>query len=498
MTRRLKPAVAVVLSAAVALSGLPLTVFAQDKAKKDVSSPTSEVVSNARDVFLNKAGITEKNVSQYLIVNGKLTTRGEAVLVLLQQGNKTDPTGKWSAEQGQQFNDRMDVIRKSGVALPSEDVAKKYIAEFNDIARKSVSATNPDDLYRLRASIEAMFNGASPKTAAGKDSFNQSVFPDGYREIIDKSGNRILIDSNGVIRENDEIRKQQIKMNANCAAEAPRMSGSGQCVPVTGRYNVEMMAYPNWKLKEFIKTITKAYRQARMREMAAALGKELTDAQLDQDMERRLEREASLKTHEANGQKMTLLEYLDDIKFKGIEEHIRLASQGLLATQRDTQSIAQYWHAHPVLTQDVLTKQFNHIKGEQEKVENELRQAVLEFNNYQVQMFESILNPSSPDYQSNFREAIRATGLPDDLQRALEDKMRLELVPRHQAMAHALNDSLHQHKKNTYSDEMKKVVGASYAASQKQFTEFLGQSMIYYKTYQSAKASRVIKPWPMR
>jgi hypothetical protein len=376
-------AVAVLTVASLLLSHVPAVSWADPPA----TAPSPVSPAEAMAFFSQHRVITGPGdvFKTYLGDERRLTPLGEALYRSLRARYNT-------AEAVEAMAPSIDRLRRAGPYNDAQrQVVDRAVAQFEQRFRDVIARGGDDTLegsYQWGARVEAYMTGlAGAEAQRAPDSYNQVALPDGSGfEFWDAQGLAYRMNAQRVLTYNRALQQQQRLMNQ----DRPRQV---RFIPETGRYNVEMLEYQYWRLKNQYDDIAKALRIDRLVLLSGLLHRQIREERyyLDTDaVERELTEAARGQTRVHRGRSWSILE-LADRKLRHRRFYLEGADRAVLRFQETMNLIKN----GPTITD----QQVQTLGLDERNALRWLSLSVLSTQEYAIRNQMDSLDPSSPDSQ---------------------------------------------------------------------------------------------------
>lgn len=332
-------------------------------------------------------------LKSYLGDNSRLTPIGEALFRSLRA--RYNP-----AEAVEALQPSFKKIREAGPynAQRRESVERTFAAlskRFADLPG-SADGGSLEGSYRWGALVEAYMSSLTAPAQAPAAEYRQMALPDGSGyEFWDSQGLAYRMNANRVLTYNRELQRQQRLMNLDRPRQVP-------FIPETGRYNVEMLEYQYWRLKNQHDDIVIALRIDRLVLLAGLLNKQIREERfyLETDaLEKQLEEEARGKTYVHRGRTWNIMELVER-RMRNRMFYIDGAAKAVQRFRDDMNLIK----GGPTITD----AQVQSLSLDERNAIRWLSLSVVSTQEYAIRNQMESLDPSSPDSQM-LQEALRSS-----------------------------------------------------------------------------------------
>jgi hypothetical protein len=372
-------AVAVLTVASLLLSHVPAVSWAEPPAPVSPAEAMAffsrhRVITGPDDVF-----------KTYLGDDRRLTPLGEALFRSLRA--RYNP-----GEAVEAMAPSFDRLRRAGPYGDAQrQTVERAVAQFErrfaDVIARGEDGTL-EGSYQWGARVEAYMTGlAGSEAQRAPDSYNQVALPDGSGfEFWDAQGLAYRMNAQRVLTYNRALQQQQRLMNQ----DRPRQV---RFIPETGRYNVEMLEYQYWRLKNQYDDIAKALRIDRLVLLSGLLHRQIREERyyLDTDaVERELTEAARGQTRVHRGRSWSILE-LADRRLRHRRFYLEGADRAVIRFQETMNLIKN----GPTITD----QQVQTLGLDERNALRWLSLSVLSTQEYAIRNQMDSLDPSSPDSQ---------------------------------------------------------------------------------------------------
>lgn len=461
MTQRARKVVALVVSAALTLGGLPAAAL-------DAPAPSQD----ARELF-RRAGISEEAVRRYLISGEGLTTLGRLFYRPLKE--RDEPDGHMLQEEGRRLNEKLTALGGSPVNEQIlRDMRKKLGA-----ADRAYSPGDSESNYQYGREIEAALPGGQAPARGGGD-HAVTRREDGSFVLRDAKGGTTILGSDGKTLEySSDLRKQQKEMNS-------KLPPGASWIPETGRHNKEMLFFEYWQLKSAVDERLADLEANRRRQLAQILGEDqILSDMLDERLSRKLEEMARRKSYEHEGRKMSVLEYVDNVSLRRQKENLEESLVWLARYRRDLDVQAKTFGRESGLSESGKAI----LERDKTRVLKHYRIATGDSQLGLIRTFRHYLDPDAPDFET-YAEALKAMGQTPERVEAFTRTLREDVKPRHERTESVLEKALRLEETSDLSQRAQKVAEASSRAAEQVFRRFYQDMLIYHDTLSQAQTLR--------